>query len=147
VVILVTLVVQGLSLPTLIRWLGVRDDQEAEKEERQARLKSNQAALAHLDDMKDPPRPDLVERLRVEYRDRIRQLELPAPESADGAVALFSAEFEELSRNALKVERAMVLKLRNERVINDDVLRRIQRDIDLAEARLGPPHLAGDPGI
>ena len=36
----------------------------------------------------------------------------------------------------LQVERKMILQLRNEQVINDDVLRRIQRDIDLAEARL-----------
>src|SRR5207247_383275 len=43
-VILATLVVQGLSLPFLIRWLGIKDDQSAEKEERAARLKANQAA-------------------------------------------------------------------------------------------------------
>src|SRR5204863_9925706 len=45
-VILTTLVVQGLSLPRLIRWLGVEDDRAAEKEEREARLKANEAALA-----------------------------------------------------------------------------------------------------
>ena len=48
VVILVTLVLQGLSLPFLIRWLKVVDSGEAEHEEREARLKANQAALARL---------------------------------------------------------------------------------------------------
>src|SRR5262249_45411482 len=44
-VILATLVVQGLSLPMLIRWLGIEDDRSADKEEWGARLKANQAAL------------------------------------------------------------------------------------------------------
>jgi len=43
---LVTFVAQGLNLPPLIRWLGVIDDGSMEKEEREARLKANQAALA-----------------------------------------------------------------------------------------------------
>jgi hypothetical protein len=49
---------------------------------------------------------------------------------------LFSRDFEELAREALETERDTVIALRNEESINDDVLRRIQRDIDLAEARL-----------
>jgi CPA1 family monovalent cation:H+ antiporter len=61
VVILATLVVQGLSLPPLIRWLGVEDDGSMEKEERDARLKANQAALARLKQLaeSDPARADL----------------------------------------------------------------------------------------
>jgi CPA1 family monovalent cation:H+ antiporter len=49
---------------------------------------------------------------------------------------LYSADYEQLARKTLMVERATLLRLRNERVINDEVLRRIQRDVDLAEARL-----------
>jgi hypothetical protein len=49
---------------------------------------------------------------------------------------LFSRDFEELASEALETERDTVIALRNEETINDDVLRRIQRDIDLAEARL-----------
>jgi hypothetical protein len=49
---------------------------------------------------------------------------------------LFSADFEELAREALQTERDTVIRLRNEEVINDQALRRIQRDIDIAEARL-----------
>src|SRR5262249_38182259 len=51
VVILVTLVVQGLSLPPIIRLLGVKDDGTMEKEERAARLKANHAALARLNEV------------------------------------------------------------------------------------------------
>jgi CPA1 family monovalent cation:H+ antiporter len=51
VVILVTLVVQGLTLPPLIRWLKVQDDGAEQQEERDARLRANHAALARLDEL------------------------------------------------------------------------------------------------
>ena len=52
---------------------------------------------------------------------------------------LFRSDFEELAREVLQAERDMVIQLRNEEAINDQALRRIQRDIDLAEARLRRP--------
>jgi CPA1 family monovalent cation:H+ antiporter len=137
VVILVTLVVQGLSLPSLICWLGVQDDGSAEKEERQARLKANQAALARLEKHNDID-AELLARLRFEYEDRIHQLEEGNSNNSDKK-GIFSEAYERLSRETLKVEREVILELRNQRVINDEVLRRIQHDIDLAEARLNPP--------
>ena len=138
IVILATLVVQGLSLPPLIRWLGIKDDGSMEKEEREARLKANQAALARLNEIaeRDPAKADALQRLRIEYEDHIRQVEGAEPESAGTPLRLFSSEYERLSHEALKVERRTIVKLRNQDVISDEVLRRIQRDIDLAEARL-----------
>ena len=142
IVILATLVVQGLSLPLLIRWLGVKDDGSMEKEEREARLKANQAALARLNEIgeREPAKADALQRLRVEYEDHIRQVEGAEPESAGTPLRLFSSEFERLSHEALQVERRTILQLRNEDAISDEVLRRIQRDIDLAEARLQHHH-------
>ncbi len=138
IVILATLVVQGLSLPPLIRWLGVKDDGSMEKEEREARLKANQAALARLNEIaeRDPAKADALGRLRIEYEDHIRQVEGAEPESAGTPLRLFSSEYERLSHEALRVERRTIVELRNQDVISDEVLRRIQRDIDLAEARL-----------
>jgi CPA1 family monovalent cation:H+ antiporter len=138
VVILVTLVVQGLSLPPLIRWLGVKDDGAAEEEELVARLKANQAALARLDEAagSENLNPEIVRRLRVEYEDRIRQLEISEPNQEKVQRGLFSSDYDRLAHETLGVERRTIIQLRNERVINDDVLRKIQRDIDLAEARL-----------
>ncbi|MCI0536013.1 MAG: Na+/H+ antiporter [Verrucomicrobiales bacterium] len=137
-VILATLVIQGLSLPLLIGWLRIKDDKSAEKEERLARLKANQAALAQLTEMygEEPTKQEPLQRLRIEYEDRVRQLEVCTPENGDEPRRLFGAEYEQLSQEALRIERKIILQLRNERVINDHVLRRIQRDIDLAEARL-----------
>ena len=54
----------------------------------------------------------------------------------DAALRELSRDFEQLAREALDTERETVIALRNEDTINDEVLRRIQHDIDLAEARL-----------
>lgn len=138
VVILATLIVQGLSLPLLIRWLGIKDDDSLEHEEREARLAANKAALAGLKEavQRDPTQTDAAKRLRIEYEDRIRQLEAEEPDHVRRHLRLFSNEYERLSRDTLNQERHTILELRNKRVINDEVLRRIQKDIDLAEARL-----------
>src|SRR2546429_5072040 len=136
-VIFGTLVLQGLTLAPLVRWLGVVDDHVTEKEERLARLKANEAALAHVEAMEslNRARPKTVERLRSDYLDRIQQLRSEGrPEKSVGR--LFSRDFEELAREALETESETVITLRNEEVINDQALRRIQRDIDMAEARL-----------
>jgi Na+/H+ antiporter len=139
-VIFGTLVLQGLTLRPLVRWLKIVDDHVTEKEERLARLKANEAALARLEEIESSNRvkPETVERLRSEYADRIRQLSSQGPH--DKSVSrLFSEEFEELAREALETERDTLIALRNEGTINDQALRRIQRDIDLAEARLQRP--------
>jgi monovalent cation/hydrogen antiporter len=136
-VIFATLVLQGLTLTPLVRLLKVVDDRVTEKEERLARLKANEAALARLEEIASSKhaRPNTVERLRAEYEDRIRQLSGEAPPEQN---RLYSEDFEELARDLLQTERDIVITLRNEEAINDQALRRIQRDIDLAEARLRP---------
>jgi len=138
IVIVATLVVQGLSLPLLIRWLGIKDDGSAVKEEREARLQANHAALARLKKITEPnpSKADAKRRLSIEYEDRIRQLEVTETEKASTPRHLFSSEYEHLSYETLTEERKTILQLRNDGVISDEVLRRIQRDIDLAEARL-----------
>src|SRR5438477_10460762 len=136
-VIFGTLVLQGLTLKPLVGWLRIVDDHVTEKEERLARLKANEAALARVEDMgsSNRARPETVERLRSEYADRIRQLSKETSHE-ESLRRLYSRDFEQLARVALERERDTVIALRNEEAINDEVLRRIQRDIDLAEARL-----------
>jgi monovalent cation/hydrogen antiporter len=139
-VIFGTLVLQGLTLAPLVRWLGIEDDHVTEREERLARLKANEAALAHVEEMEALHRtnPKTAERLRSEYLDRIQQLRSEGPPEKT-IRRLFSRDFEDLAREALETERETVIGLRNDEVINDQALRRIQRDIDLAEARLQRP--------
>jgi len=136
-VIFGTLIVQGLTLKPLVRWLRIVDDHVTEKEERLARLRANEAALARIEDLgsSGQARPDSVERLRSEYADRIRQLSKDTSHE-ESLRRLYSKDFQQLACEALDTERETVIGLRNEDTINDEVLRRIQHDIDLAEARL-----------
>jgi CPA1 family monovalent cation:H+ antiporter len=136
-VIFGTLVLQGLTLRPLVTWLRIEDDHLPEKEDRLARLRANEAALARIEELgsSSQARPQNVERLRTEYADRIRQLSKDASHE-HGVRHLYSKDFENLAREALETERETVIALRNEESINDDVLRGIQHDIDLAEARL-----------
>jgi monovalent cation/hydrogen antiporter len=141
VVIAATLIAQGLTLPSLIRWLGVQDDGSIEKEERQARIQANQAANEALLKREQrgnlkPEETDALERLRVEYDDRLRQLKSYEVGNEASAERIFSTAYDELSFEALEAERKTILNLRNDALINDEALRNIQRDLDYAEARL-----------
>src|SRR5438105_9535555 len=139
-IIFATLVLQGLTLAPLVRLLKIKDDRITEKEERLARLKTNEAARARLAAMASSMRvmPKAVERLRSEYEDRIRQLQIEEPDGSSVS-RLYSRDFEELARDVLQPERDTVIALRNAEAITDQALRRIQRDVDLAEARLHRP--------
>jgi len=137
-VIFTTLILQGLTLPLLIRKLGLTHDGEADEEERRARLEANKAAIELIEELRANGTfsPDAVARLRAEYDERVEQLQLCAENPDDCRGEIATPQYQRLQRKALRVERQTIIRLRNERVINDDALRRIQRDLDLAEARL-----------
>src|SRR5580692_1882003 len=113
-VILATLVLQGLTLPALILRLGVIDDGLANVEERTARLKANEAALAYLGELDSRYARDLLERLRAEYVDRIRQLEVSENVGENRSDGLIPASYPRLQQEALDVERRTIIQLRNE---------------------------------
>jgi CPA1 family monovalent cation:H+ antiporter len=137
-VILGTLVLQGLTLPGLIRVLGLEDDGLAEKEEAKARIHAAEAALGRLEELLDQDwvREDTAERLRGLYgfrRDRFRSRFDP---DGDRSVEERSADYQRLRRELLDAERRAVLELRRQGLIDDDVMRRVVRDLDLEDARL-----------
>ncbi len=137
-VILTTLVGQGLSLPFLIRKLGIHDDGVTDEEERSARVAANQAAIAYLENTAahEGASPEAVQRLRAEYDDRMAQLRRCGMETGNPSGEVVTPDFQRLQQMALTTEREKIIQLRNEQVISDRALRRIQRDLDLAEARL-----------
>lgn len=137
-VILVTLLFQGLTLPIVIQKLCIKADNSTDEEERTARLKANQAAIESIEKLRSSGKfsPDTVDRLRAEYDERVEQLRLCAERPDDCRGEIATPQYQRLQRQALRVERQTIISLRNDRVINDDALRRIQRDLDLAEARL-----------
>jgi CPA1 family monovalent cation:H+ antiporter len=137
-VILVTLVGQGLTLPVLIRVLGVEDDGGADREDAKARIKAAEAALARLDELADEDwvNPDTVERVRGSYRFRSSRFRARYEGIDEDGVEERSARFQRLRRELLDAERQAVLGLRNEGVITEEVMQRVQRDIDLEDSRL-----------
>jgi CPA1 family monovalent cation:H+ antiporter len=137
-VILTTLVFQGLTLPMVIRKLGIKGDGATDEEERLARLEANKAALELLREVGANPEvsDDAVALLRAEYDERVGQLELCAENPDDCRGEIATPQYQQLQKKALDVERQTIIRLRNQHVINDDALRRIQRDLDLAETRL-----------
>jgi Na+/H+ antiporter len=137
-VILVTLVVQGLSLPALIRWLGLEEDGAAEREETKARLAAARAALDRIDALagQEGVSDEMVQRLRSLYQHRAEHLKALFKGTDDGSSPEHLSAHEQLHLEALDAERQAVIQLRNRGEINDEVLRRIQRDLDLEELRL-----------
>lgn len=146
-VILVTLVGQGLLLAPLIRLLGVHDDGKLERLEIKARIKAAKAAIAQVEELvgEDWVRDDTAERLRGLQEFRIRRFKARLDEDDDGAIDQRSINFQVLQRSVLQAQRAEIIRLRNEGVINDEVLRRIEHDLDLEDTRLEIPRGAAAP--
>jgi monovalent cation/hydrogen antiporter len=137
-VILATLVVQGLTLPALIRRLGVPGDGAEEKEELRARLAAAQAALDRLGELSgaDWTRDDTVERLRGLFEFRRRRLKARAGKIEDDGTEDRSLAYQRLVRELLEAQRHAIVRLRNQGVISNDVMHRIERELDLEDTRL-----------
>ncbi len=137
-VILGTLVVQGLSLPALISAVQLHDDGTPDKEEAKARILAAEAALARLEELVDEDwvREDTVERLRALFAFRSRRFRSRYAGEDDGAIETQSLSYQRLLRELLDAERAAVLDLQRSGRIDDDVMRRVVRDLDLEELRL-----------
>ena len=133
-VILVTLLLQGLSLPLVIRALGLPDDGADLREERTALINASQAAierLAHLDNT-GIIHPELLERVRAPYQERLTRLTTEAEEDPECKLTEGeSAAYRRLRAQALDAERHAVVQLRNQGKISEEVLHRTQEAIDL----------------
>jgi monovalent cation/hydrogen antiporter len=137
-VILATLVVQGLTLPALIRRLRVRGDDAEEREEVRARLAATDAALARLQELAGAEwtREDTVERLDGLYQFRRRRLKARAGIYQDEGFEDRSLAYQRLVRELLEAQRHAIVRLRNQGTISNDVMHRIERELDLEDTRL-----------
>src|SRR5262245_56158557 len=137
-VILATLVVQGLTLSPLIRWLRLGNDPTLELEEAHARQEAGRAALARLDELAqapEAPRAD-IERMRTLYMQRVQRASSIDPGvSADSARS--QAALRRLRHDTLSAERRALIALRDEGVISDDVLQRLEQELDIEAIRIG----------
>ena len=137
VVILATIVVPGLTLGPLIERLGLDTDDEGQRQELAARVAAARAALARFDDMcKQQAVPRAAqERMRDVYEARIERLKRRLQSAGDDGESERSAAWREWRRELLQAERRAVTELRDSGELPVDAMRRIERDIDLEEAR------------
>ena len=136
-VILVTLVGQGLTLPLVIRVLGLEEDGLEEREDAKARIRAAEAAIARLDELEQEEwvREETAERMRGLYTFRADRFRARFGDDEDG-IELRSQDFQRLRRELLEAERAAVLELRRSGAIGNDVWLRVARDLDLEDERL-----------
>jgi monovalent cation/hydrogen antiporter len=144
-VILVTLVGQGLTLPWLIRTLGIVEDVDAAGQERRARAVATDVALARIEALAEewPAHLPLVEALRAQYSHRSSHLgELALGDGTDEGLPGSDEADQELLEHRLirhavvEAEREALLDLRTRGEIDEEVWRLIERDIDLEELRM-----------
>jgi len=154
-VILVTLVLQGLSLPVLMRKLGVADDGSALEEELEARTRTIEAAVERLDVLaaEEWTRAEGVAYMRHYYDKRRRTVDIRFGrldhdhEESSGHRHLDEEDHLEahraqqdgwrrLRQELIAAERTTLVRLRNAGTIGDEVLHRVERDLDLEEVRL-----------
>jgi monovalent cation/hydrogen antiporter len=137
-VIFATLVLQGLSLPWLIRRLGLHRDDSEEQEELRGRLRATDAALTRLEELavQEWTREGTVQRMRGLYQFRRRRLKARAGYLADDGAQDRSLAYQRLVRELLEAQRREIVRLRNQGQISNEVMHRIERDLDLEDSRL-----------
>ena len=134
--IVATLVVQGLTLPWLIRTLGLSQVGHINSEEQEARRVLLREALVHLDRTRTKNRDQsaMLGELIAGYQRRLDAIPVEREERPQGLV-------DQAKRNnailaVLQIEREALIRLRSEGQIDDDVLRTLQRELDLEESRV-----------
>ena len=135
-IILVTLVGQGLTLPLVIKKLGVVSTEDGSHDEVHARGLTTEAALARLEDLRTrwPGHIELIDQLRDRYAHRARHDE-QHHEDGDAAEQEM-LEHGLIRREVIDAERQAAIGLHERGVITDEVLRRIERDLDLEDLRM-----------
>jgi Na+/H+ antiporter len=137
-VILATLVGQGLTLPWLIRRLGVGDDGSEQHDEIHAREAANAAALERLDELAEewPGHLELIDQMRARYQHAAEHLEHEHSDD-EGEIPPDQEMIEHaaIRQAVIDAERVAIIDLRDRRVIGDVALRRVERDLDLEELR------------
>src|SRR3954452_8375788 len=140
VVIMTTLVLQGLTLGPLIKRLKIEPDHSLQEEHLLASVHAAERALHRVGELEKSLGPDsaVIHRVRGYYNDRLlslrAQLQLAPLETTEGRPEEFQTiEEQKIWWELAKAERDAVLALRKERRIGDDAMRKLERDIDLLE--------------
>jgi monovalent cation/hydrogen antiporter len=137
-VIFFTLVVQGLSLPALIRAVGITTDGSEETEEVRARLVATKAALTQLDELEGAEwtRDETVERMRALYQYRKRRFAARAGKIEDDGYEDRSLVYQQMVQVVLAAQRDALIKMRRDGELSNEIMNRVIRELDLEESRL-----------
>jgi CPA1 family monovalent cation:H+ antiporter len=138
-VILATLVGQGLSLPALIRRLGIADDGGGAREEIKARWVAAKAGLERLEELttEDWILDGQADHVREHYTARAERFEARYRQNDNGVSEAHAAALTRLEHSLIDAELEALIGLRDRGVINDEALRRVQRELDLERLRIG----------
>ena len=137
-VILVTLVLQGLTLPPLIRALGLAGASSHNDEEQEARKIMFEAALAHLEERSGETagaQDEVYRELTQHYQRRLAALGEDESHLNSATSADSHTSFADVARELLRVERQAAVQLRNQRRIGDELLRELEHELDLGELK------------
>jgi monovalent cation/hydrogen antiporter len=137
-VILATLVVQGLSLPGLLRRLNFSDGGAERAEEHRAREVITGAALQYLESITDEDKIQqrAVRQLQEAYRNRAEAFAVAHEARLDNPEAEYMSRLTSLERKLVGAERSSLIDLRDRGAISDDVMRRFEVLLDLKESQL-----------
>lgn len=135
-VIFSTLILQGLTLRPLINWLGIKSDGSEHRNEKEARLMLASGVIEHIEESYSLSLSDeALAQIKTKYEIRIQRLRKDQPE--DAAVGVMQVkEFHRIQQEILEKERRDVISLRNQGKISDEVMRKIEYELDLEETRL-----------
>ena len=116
----------------------LEEDTAPAREEAKARLLAADAALARLEELREEDwvREDTAERMQGLYNFRRNRFVARFDDGDDGAIEQRSLNYQRLRRELLEAERAAVVELRRIGRINDEVMYRVFRDLDLEDSRL-----------
>jgi monovalent cation/hydrogen antiporter len=137
-VIFFTLVVQGLTLPALIRRVHLDDGGADTEEELRGRLIATKAALREIDELEGEEwtRDDTLERMRGLYEYRKRRLAARAGKIEDDGYEDRSLAYQRTIQLVLSAQRRALVQMRNEGNLSNEAMNRIIRELDLEESRL-----------
>ncbi|MET0474048.1 MAG: Na+/H+ antiporter [Mycobacterium sp.] len=137
-VILFTLVVQGLTLPTLVRRLGVGDGNPDTDEEIRARLMASKAAIAQIDALagEEWTRDDTAQRMRGMYEYRAQRFAARLGKIDDDGYEDRSVAYQQMVRVVLQSQREALIAMRRKGELSNEGLNQILNELDLEESRL-----------
>jgi Na+/H+ antiporter len=138
-VILATLVVQGLTFPTLIRRLGIREDDSARHDELRGRKAAARAALEQIDALRaeDWTRTDSLDRLQALHEFRLhRAAQRAGYLDGDEDLDARSVAYQRTLRALLDAQRSELVRLRDTGELPDDTMHALIRELDLEDQRL-----------